>query len=91
MFEGEWKGDLDKAFPLGYGIYVFNGQLYKGEFKDGQYDGVGTLFDDEWYYEGEFKERNFEGFGIIHYNENDERPRLRHEGQFKNDEKDGYE
>ncbi len=65
--EGEWKGDLDKAFLHGYGILVFEGQLYKGEFKDGQYDGIGTLFDDEWYYEGEFKEGNFEGFGIIHY------------------------
>ena len=59
--EGEWKGDLDKAFLHGYGILIFNGRLYKGEFKDGQYDGIGT------HYEGEFKEGNFEGFGIIHY------------------------
>ena len=90
LLEGEWKGDLDNALPHGYGISVFNENLYKGEFKDGQYDGIGTFFDDEWYYEGEFKENYFEGFGIIHYKENGEGARLRYEGQFKNGEENGY-
>ena len=74
--EGEWKGDLDGANLHGYGI-EFIGELYKGEFKDRQKDGIGTLFNEYGYYEGEFKEGNFEGYGIIHYNENNEDSKIK--------------
>ena len=69
---------------------MLDGELYKGEFKDRNKDGIGTLFNDNWYYEGEFKEGNLEGFGIIHYNENNEDSKMKYEGQFKNNELDGY-
>ena len=87
IIEGEWKGDLDEIALNGYGITKYNnGGLYKGELKDGNYDGIGILLNDNGYYEGEFKEGKMEGYGIMHFNENG----AKYEGQFKKDQLDGY-
>lgn len=45
--------------------------LFDGEFKDGQYDGFGTLYyTKDCYYEGEFKANKFCGSGVLHFGKN---------------------
>ena len=42
-----------------------NGNIYKGEFKNGLYDGKGIYYkNDGNRYEGDFKNNSFEGRGI---------------------------
>ena len=84
--EGEWKEDLNGTFSNGIGIISNNnGVEYKGEFKNGVFNGIGTYYNEDGYFEAEFKEGNLDGYGIMYFNENNENTKVKFEGQFKND------
>ena len=92
LFEGELKGFSDYADFNGYGIREFENGLYKGQFKDGLRDGIGTLINEGGIYEGEFKEGKIEGYGIVYYNneKDDKESQVKYEGQWKDDVINGY-
>ena len=52
----------------GTGVYTYaNGSQYKGDFKQGLFNGKGTLFSDGQIYVGEFKDGDHYGKGTITY------------------------
>lgn len=82
-YEGEYKDD----FLDGYGIIYdeFGEIYYKGECKNGDPSGVGTLYYKKGFrYEGQMKNGEKHGYGIIYHDfENDWI--YRYEGEFKNE------
>ena len=55
------KGDCED----GLGMYVYNnGEVYRGEWKNGKRHGFGILFQNSQYYVGEFKYDKITGFGM---------------------------
>ena len=69
---------------------------YQGEFKDEKINGYGKLFCYNLFsYHGNFINNNIEGNGIMYHNipnneSNDDNTPIHYDGQFKNNQKNGY-
>ena len=90
LSDRRYIGQVINGLPEGNGVmYIDSGNIYKGEFKNGKYDGKGIYyFNEEPYkgdrYEGDFKNGQRNGKGIYFCNNGD-----RYDGDFKNDKMDG--
>jgi hypothetical protein len=51
-----------------YGELNFGGKTYTGSFLNNKYNGIGTLFSNDFKYEGGFKEGEFNGYGELYVN-----------------------
>jgi hypothetical protein len=82
IVDGCIKGDCKN----GYGAITYpNGAKYVGNFKNGKYDGYGTLTYSEAKYVGNFKNGERNGYGAITYPNG-----AKYVGNFKNGKYDGY-
>jgi len=70
----------------GYGVFkALNGEIYSGQWIDGQEDGLGYLqISEEGYYFGEFRKNNKQGIGT-YYNSSDW-----YIGEIRENQKEGY-
>jgi len=84
-YEGEFANNY--RMKDGYGkIYYKNGDIYEGEFKSDQFNGIGIYyFKNGDRYEGEFKDDVCNGIGTYYFYNGG-----RYEGLFKNGIYDGY-
>ena len=72
--EGIYKNGIQNGIGI---FYDPEGRKFQGEFKDGQFDGIGKFVDFLQIYEGDFKENERNGYGIFSYDDNSF-----YEGQF---------
>jgi hypothetical protein len=84
--EQRYEGGMLDGRMNGHGIYTFaNGDRYDGEFKNDDFDGVGTLVEGQSRYEGQWKAGKKNGRGILVTPDG-----TRIEGEFKDDAVDGF-
>lgn len=82
IYEGEWKDDTREG--KGKRVYT-NGDIYTGDFVNGNKSGHGVLQRSEWTYEGKFKDGKRHGKGVLVWKD-----KRRFEGMFKDDKREGY-
>jgi hypothetical protein len=65
-FQGCIKGNCEN----GYGEYEDGGDVYKGNFKDGEFNGYGVLtYNDGSIYKGNWDGSKKKGYGVLTYND----------------------
>ena len=82
-----YKGEINQKNEFhGTGIYYFsdNSSFYKGKFRNGQFEGEGTLNFNGIKLEGNFKENMANGYCKISYEDGSS-----YEGKIKDNEKNG--
>ena len=90
LSDRKYIGQVINGLPEGNGVmYIDGGNIYKGEFKNGKYEGKGIYYYNEEpskgdRYEGDFKNGKSEGKGIYYWNDG-----MRYEGDWKNDKREG--
>lgn len=69
VYNGEFYVDESGIKQLhGYGTLTYNnGDVYKGEWKDGKENGHGSFVCDKYTYDGEWKNGNENGYGVENY------------------------
>lgn len=84
--EQRYQGEMRDGRMNGRGIYTFsNGDRYEGEFKNDDFDGIGTLVEGDSRYEGEWKSGKRNGRGMMIMPDG-----TRYDGQFKDDAIEGF-
>ena len=86
-FTGMTKKKGNRLIPhgLGFGLWP-NGHSYKGQYKNGQFDGWGNYISPGNYeYSGLWKKNYMSGYGEIKYSNSQT-----YKGEFKNSKKNGY-
>ena len=64
VFISRFEGDVERGVPHGAGRKtIWDGSVYEGQFRDGKFDGHGTMVDEHGRYEGEWKSGMRDGAG----------------------------
>jgi hypothetical protein len=64
VFVARYEGDVERGLPNGSGRKTFwETSVYEGGFRNGRFDGIGTMRDADGRYEGEWKDGMREGRG----------------------------
>ena len=80
-----YDGEMRDGRLNGRGIYSFgDGGRYEGQFKDDQFDGIGTLIDGSNRYDGGWKAGKKDGHGVMIMSDGN-----RYDGDFKEDVLEG--
>ena len=90
---GEYYGEIAGGKAHGFGTMKFsNGDMYEGEWIEGEMNGVGEYFvyDSEWggfekTYKGEFAQGKRHGKGCMSYNDYS-----KYQGNWQNNQRTGY-
>ena len=72
-YMGDWKNGQRHGHGIHYSSRVRGRILYRGDFENGKYSGVGTLFHEDSgvpIYIGQFKDGQFSGQGTLLYSKN---------------------
>ena len=82
---GTYTGMVRQGVPHGKGKFSYHNYTYEGDFKDGRFEGRGTvIFANGDKYEGDFKNDKFEGKGTSIFANGD-----KYEGEWKNGKREG--
>ncbi len=87
-YDGEWKDDKRH----GHGVMTWKGgNKYDGEWKDSARHGKGMFyFASGDRYEGDFENGKISGKGVIYYSDEDVFIRVKYDGEWKDNERNGH-
>lgn len=83
-----YEREILKYYDFRYNLPLFDNRIvYKGQFKEGEYNGEGTLYygSGQIMYEGDFDNGKCEGDGVEYYGNG----QIKYKGEFKNGAYDG--